>query len=151
MRWPVTLSGLALMTWLLLGCGQASSPSAGPGAPPDGGVIDATKLLKAINESAKSGDPAGVGLNYGVIEMGPHRLKTIIDVPVTTLIQNERATVRFGGKTLVVEFDKGRALLDDIEKAKLPAGTKEVEVRFVDGKLTMTADGQVVLPPEALK
>jgi hypothetical protein len=51
----------------------------------------------------------------------------------------------------VVDFDKGRVLLDDVEQAKLPAGTKEVEIRYVGGKLSVTADGKVVPTPGAAR
>ena len=64
-------------------------------------------------------------------------------------MQGESAVISLGGKKVVVEFDKGRVLLDDIEQAKLPAGTKEVEIQFVGGKLSITADGTAVLAHSA--
>jgi hypothetical protein len=110
-------------------------------------VDEATEIVKSINESIKSSGPALPGVNVGVTQVGTHRVKTTMDVSVSTAFQDERAVVSFGGRTLAVEFDKGRVLLDDTEKAKLPAGTKEVEVDFVGGKLSVTADGTAVLTP----
>jgi|SRR5579864_604980 len=149
MRRPVALSVLALMAPLLAGCGQASNPDAGPGPKTNdqaaGGVNDATKILKEINEAIKSADPAVPGLNHGMTQVGSHRLKTSMDVSASTSFHDERAVVSFGGQTLTVEFDRGRVLLDDAEKAKLPSGTKEVEVHFVGGKLSVKADGTDIL------
>jgi hypothetical protein len=153
MRKQVALSLLALTTPLLFGCGQTSSPPAVP-APvpsPQKGVDDATEILKGINESIKSSGPTPPGSTVSVTQVDSHRVKTIMDAPVSTVVQDERAVIDFGGRKLAVEFDKGRILLDDAEKAKLPAGTKEVEVQFLGGKLSVTADGAAVSIPDATK
>ena len=155
MRKQVALPGLALITASLFGCGQASSPPVVPvPAPvptPQTGVDDAAEILKAINESIKSSGPIPSGTNVGVTQVGSHRIKTIMDVTVSTVVQDERAVLVFGGRKLAIEFDRGRVLLDDQEKAKLPAGTKEVEIQFLGGKLSMTADGAAVSIPDATK
>ena len=51
----------------------------------------------------------------------------------------------------MVEFDKERIFLDDATQVKLPSGTKEVQIRFAGGKLSVTADGADVPRPEATK
>jgi hypothetical protein len=70
-------------------------------------------------------------------------------VPISTAMQDERAVVSFGGRKLAVEFDTGQVVLDDKEKAKLPAGTKEVEIHFIGGKLTVKADGTALSLPDS--
>jgi hypothetical protein len=112
-------------------------------------VDDATQILKSINQATKSSGPVGEGVNRSVAQVGSHRIMTIMDVPVSTVFQDEKAVVSFDGRTLTLDFDKGRVLIDDAEKAKLPTGTKEVEVRFVGGKLTVTADGTAIITPGA--
>ena len=144
MKWPVALCRLTLMTPLLVGCGQAPRPPAQP-VPPGGGpahqVDDSEALLKAVTAASSHGGSAAGGAGNGTMQVGSHTLKTNMDVPATEVMEYERATVLFHGRTLVVEFDKGRVLLDDKEQAKLPAGTKEVAVQFLGGKLSVSADG----------
>jgi hypothetical protein len=155
MRIPVALTGFALLPPLLFGCGQRSSAPAGPG--PSGSesadkeMADAVEILKSINKGIESRGPAAPGMNVNVVQVGTHRLKTTADVSVSTVINDNRAVVGLGGQTLAVEFDKGQILLDDTEKAKLPAGTKEVEIQYVAGKLSVTADGTAVVIPSAAK
>jgi hypothetical protein len=151
MRWPSALSLLVLMTLLPLGCGQASSPPAGPApAAPDpaaSGVNEATEILKGINESIKSEGPREVGVNYGVTQVGTHRVKTVVDAPVSSTISDERAVVTLGARKLTIDFAAGQVILDDSRKANMPAGTKEVEIRFVGGELSLKADGTAVTIP----
>jgi hypothetical protein len=154
MRTYVALFVLVLMTALPAGCGQATAPPPAGGPPAsapaaDRGVDEATEILKGINESMKSSGPAGEGVNRSVAQVGSHRVMTIMDVSVSTEFQDERAVLSFGGRTLTLAFDKGQVLLDGAEKAKLPTGTKEVEVQFVGGKLSVTADGTAVVTPSA--
>jgi hypothetical protein len=157
MRMQVALSVLALITAPLLGCGQTSSPPAVPAPAPapvsstQKGVDDAAEILKSINKSIESSGPVPSGTNVGVTNVGSRILKTIMDVTVSTVVQDDRAVVGFGGRKLVVEFDRERVLLDDVEKAKLPAGTKVVEIQFLGGKLSMTADGAAVSIPDTIK
>jgi hypothetical protein len=134
---------LALMTSLLFGCGQASNPPVGPG-PAAKGAEDASEILKGINESIKASGSASAS-GQSLTQVGSHRIKTIADVPISTAMQDERGVVSFSGRKLAVEFDTGQVVLDDNEKAKLPAGTKEVEIHFVGGKLTVKADGTALL------
>ena len=148
MRRPIASPLLAMTTLLLFGCGQASNPPVNPG-PAAKGVDDASEILKAVNESIKANGPLASGVTQGVTQVGSHRLKTITDVPISTAMQDERAVVSFGGRKLAVEFDTGQVVLDDTGKAKLPAGTKEVEIHFVGGKLTVKADGAALSIPGA--
>ena len=157
MRWPVALSVLGLMTLLLFGCGRSPSPPASPG-PTGGGPAkpadDPVALIKAVQAAASSGGVGGAsagGTTNGVMQVGSHKLKITIDVPVSYSMQDESAVVNFDGRKMVVEFDKGRVLLDDAEQAKLPDGAKDVEVQFLGGKLAITADGAAVLTPSAPK
>jgi hypothetical protein len=66
---------------------------------------------------------------------------------MTTIVRDQGAVVEFGGRKLTVNFADGEISLDGGEKAKLPAGAKEVEVRFVGGKLLVKADGADVPIP----
>jgi hypothetical protein len=156
MHWPTTLFALGFTISLLAGCGQAPPPAAVPGQPAstaaaDKGVDDATEILKGINAAMKSSGPVGEGVNRSATQVGSHGVLTTMDVPVSTVFQDERAVLSFGGQTLTLEFDKGRVLLDGAEKAKLPTGTKQVEVQFVGGKLSVMADGNAVITPGASK
>jgi hypothetical protein len=157
MHRPAVLRGLVLMILLPFGCGQASSPAVAPALNPPAsdpvarGVDDATEILKAINKNLKSGGPATEGVNQSVTQVGSHRLKSVMDVSVSSSIQDDKAVVSFGGRTLDIEFDKGYALLDHTEKSKLPVGTKEIEIRFVGGKLSVMADGAELFRPGAPK
>jgi hypothetical protein len=154
MRWLTTLFAPGLTAPLLAGCGQALAPPASPSPPAgataaDRDVDDATEILKGINAALKSGGPAAEGVNRSVSQVGSHRVMTAMDVRISTVLQDEKAVLGFGGRTLALEFDQGRILLDGAETAKLPAGTKAVEVQFVGGKLSVTADGNAVITPGA--
>jgi hypothetical protein len=147
----LAFSVLVLMAPLLPGCGGSSSPPASPSpatnAPASAGVDDAVKILKGVNESLESGGPVPAGATRGVTQVGSHRLKTTIDVPMMTEFHDERAVVSFGGRRVTVAFDKGEVHVDDMLHAKLPAGTKEVEVEFLGGKLSIKADGKAMVLP----
>jgi hypothetical protein len=149
MRWPFAWSLFALMIPLPLGCGQASRPPAGPD-PAAAGVNEATEILKGINDSIKSEGPREEGVNYGWTQVGTHRIKTVMDVPVSSTISDERAVVTFKERKLTIDFAAGQVLLDETKKAKLPTGTKELEIRFVGGKLSLKADGTIVSMPGEL-
>src|SRR4051812_39482740 len=107
MRRPVVLPVLALMTAPLFGCGRPSSPPADQGSsasdPAATKVDDAVEILKAI-EAARSVGPAAGGVNTNVAQVGSHRLKSTMDVSVSTAMQDERAVLGFGGRKLAVEF-----------------------------------------------
>jgi hypothetical protein len=153
MRQQVALPGLVLITASLFGCGQTPSPPAVPASvpSPQKGVDDAAEILKGVNKTIDSHGPIPPGATLNVTQVGSHRLTAIMDVNVSTVVQDERAVVSFGERKLTVEFDQGRVLLDDTEKAKLPAATKEVEIRFLGGKLSMTADGVAVSIPDTIQ
>jgi hypothetical protein len=89
-----------------------------------------------------SESPSAWANHWGESSSGPHKVKASSDVgPLLSSIQGDRAVVTLGGRKLTVEFDKGRILLDDTPQATLPAETKVVEIRYVGGKLSVTADG----------
>jgi hypothetical protein len=155
------LLALALMTGLLPGCNPGSNPPTGAGPPAGGGI----RQGKAENGSAaggvkqtdlewvdrtaapgSGGGPMPPGVNRIINGSGSHTFKATMDVSVSSDMEGERAVIDFGGRRLVIDFDKRQVLLDGLERAKLPAGTKEVEVQFVGGKFSMTADGAAVMP-----
>ena len=108
------------------------------------------KAAQAAVASGRAGASTGTGgINHGSIQVGSHTLKTVMDVPVSYVMHGDSAFVDFNKQKLVVDFGKGRVLLDDTEQAKLPDGTKDVEVQFVGGKLSITADGTAVSMPAA--
>jgi hypothetical protein len=177
MRANGTWTAILLIAALPAGCAQESTPPASPApgpvptpavapvpapapapAPvasqpksPDTGVDDATRILKDLNASIKASGPAPPGVNQSWTQVGSHRIKTSMDVFASTELKDERAVISFGGRTLVVEFDRAQVVLDDTRKASLPAAVKEVAVQFVGGTLTVTADGTPVLtvgPPQ---
>ena len=57
--------------------------------------------------------------------------------------QEDRFTVTLTGHEIVI--DKERLLVDKKEAAKVPAGAKKFEVNFMDGTLTIGADGAEIL------
>jgi len=139
---------LALTPSLLFGCGQASNPPVGQG-PAAKGVDDTSEVIKVIKNAQDQAAASGGGVSQNVAQVGSHRVKSIADVPISTAMGVERAVVSFGGRKLAVEFDTGQVILDDNEKVTLPAGTKEVEIHFVGGKLTVKADGTALSIPGA--
>lgn len=124
----------ALILFLLPGCSRGPSPQ----SPSPLVWVNASENLAPTNHSAEN-------------QSGAYKVKTNTDVPLNSWIQGERATVNFAGRKIVVEFDKERILLDDATQVKLPSGTKEVQIRFAGGKLSVTADGADVPRPEATK
>jgi hypothetical protein len=142
---------LVLMALLPYGCGQGPGRSAAPSAPASEpaatGVNEAAEMLKGINESIKSEAPLGPGVNMGVTQVGSHRLKTVMDVPSSATIQDESGTISFGQRKVAIDFAKGHVVVDGTRTAGLPVGTKEVEVRFVGGELSLKADGKAVTFP----
>jgi hypothetical protein len=59
------------------------------------------------------------------------------------------ATINSGAGKIVVEQESVK--LDDVELAKLPADAKLVEVDYIAGKLTISADGKPVATKEIKK
>jgi hypothetical protein len=146
-RRPIALFVLHLMTLSPFGCGRAPDPPATPGsgaAPVGIQVQDPVALIKATQEAAKSGGAASGTTNGGTVRVGSHGVSAKMDVPVSNTMGSERAVVSFQGRSLVVDFGKSQVLLDDVERGKLPEGTKDVAVEFLAGKLTVTADGKPV-------
>jgi hypothetical protein len=138
MRSPVALGVPAVILALLFGCSQGSSPTSKSLRPVAWVSASENESLERMNHHADS-------------RAGPHTLKVHTDVPHYTWIQGPRAGSSFDGHELVVEFNTERVLLDNTPAAKLPTGTKEVEIRFAGGKLSITADGADVARAEAIK
>jgi stress response protein YsnF len=66
----------------------------------------------------------------------------VIDGPLILLPGKDWTTVSFNSHTVRVEKD--RALLDEVEVAKIPADATEVAVTVKDGGLTISANGTTV-------
>jgi hypothetical protein len=150
---PVVLPLLVLMTVLPMGCRETPSPPQAnpvPTADPAALIKAATAAVKAAGDSTARSSSAG-GATQSMIHVNSNTLKLNSDVPMDSSMQGAIAVVNLGKRKLVVEFDKGRVLLDDTEPAKLPTGTKEVQINFLAGKLTVTADGTAVLTAEVAR
>lgn len=61
-------------------------------------------------------------------------------------INNDRAEIVLDNQKLVIEFASDQITLDGKEYAQLPSGTKEIDIQFNSGKLTILADGSEVTP-----
>ena len=68
-------------------------------------------------------------------------------MPASTDFTDETATIRFGGRKALIDFEKEQVSLDERHELKLPAGTKSVEIQFLSGKLSIAADGADVVIP----
>lgn len=138
--WCRVAPPVLVLTALLFGCGQGSNLPAGSGE-----VDDAIKELNEVKTSIKASTPVPAGASLSVAQVGSHRVKTISDVPASTVWRGESAEITVGEQKLTADFAGGKILADGAEKAKLPAGTKELEVRSIGGKLSVSADGTALL------
>jgi len=79
------------------------------------------------------------------------KIRIISDVPVSTNFVSTTgiALLSFDGRKLSIEFKNDRIIFDEKDEAKMPKGTKVVEVRYEGGKLSITADGTAVEIPKA--
>jgi hypothetical protein len=136
MRSLVALGIAAVALPVLFGC------SRGPG--PRSQTLPPIAWVKASENQAATN-------HYAESHSGPYGIKAHADVPMSSAIQNDQAVVEFSGHRLVVEFGKGQIVLDNTPPVNLPAGTKDIEVWFAGGKLSVTANGTDVPRPEASK
>ena len=84
------------------------------------------------------------GVNFGVTQVGAYQLKTEMDVSISTVLQDQTASLSFGGTTLQIDFSQGTIRLEGKKVATFPVGSKVVFVSFVTGKLLIKADSDVV-------
>jgi hypothetical protein len=84
--------------------------------------------------------------NRSTVEVGKHRVTISMDASFGTATQDEGVTITFVSRKLEINFATLRIALNGAEIAKLPANTKEVEVQYTSGKLTVSADGSVLGP-----
>jgi hypothetical protein len=147
------LSVVTLVAPLAFGCGpSAKSPSSG-GITVSGGTTTApptSDVAPFVLDIPPPSGPAG-GINYSSTQVGSYKFTSRMDVPVSTSMQDETVLVRFGERKLAIDFDKRRASLDDAEPITLPADTKDVEVEFLGGKLSVKVNGISVTMPGSPK
>jgi hypothetical protein len=152
MRWVHALPVLALLTALDSGCTRAPSPAGAPAAPSGGGQAAAAPTAAELEAALKAaGAPLAPGESRSVTQVGSHTLVSTSDVPAFTTVQDEAATVSVGGRTVTIDFARERVQLDKQADLKLPAGAKNVEVRFTGGALSVTADGAALITAGAAK
>ena len=65
------------------------------------------------------------------------------DGPAALISQEEKIILKVTGHTLVIERE--RLLVDEKERAKIPADAKKFDVSVAGGTLTVTADGAEIL------
>lgn len=144
-------TAIITLAFICLGCSSATAPPDSTKAPasPDkskegASVEDAAAILKSINEAMPKDGQLPPGMNFGVTQIGPYQLKTEMDVSISTVLQDQIASLIFGENTLQINFSKGTIRLDGKEVATFPKGSKVVFVSFVTGKLLIKADADVV-------
>ncbi len=140
----IMLSFVVLVA-LSFGCGQTQSPPAGPGQATQSGpsAEDVAAIVKATQDAASKGGGAASG-TFGdtTVQVGDHKLSVHADAPATVVGSTNHAVADIQGRHLDVDFEHGRVMLNEAEYAKLPAGTKDVEIEVRGGKLTVKAGGK---------
>lgn len=102
---------------------------------------------QSVSVSSRQAGSRGSTVNRSSIDVGKYRITTVVDVPMSQSMQDQRAVLTVGEHTLIVDFDKQRLTWDNQKPVNLPAGTREIEVEFIGGKLDLKADGAPVTPP----
>jgi hypothetical protein len=104
---------------------------------------------KASPDAASQGGAPRPGLlaNPVTVRDGDHKLTFRADALARVIVSNNHGVVDIPGRYLDVDFENGRVVRNDAEYAKRPAGTKDVAIAFLNGKLSVKADGKEV--PEA--
>jgi hypothetical protein len=145
----IVLSFVVLVA-LSFGCGQTQSPPAGPSQPPTQSgpsAEDVAALVKATQDAASKGGGAASG-TFGTatatVQVGDHKLSVHADAPVNVVGSSNHLVADIQGRHLDVDFENGRVMLNEAEYAKLPAGTKDVEIELRSGNLTVKAEGKEV-------
>ena len=144
----IVLSFVVLVA-LSFGCGQTQSPPAGPSQPPTQSgpsAEDVAAIVKATQDAASKGGGAASGTfgSSATVQVGDHKLSVHADAPTSVVGSNNHLVADIQGRHLDVDFENGRVMLNEAEYAKLPAGTKDVEIEFRSGNLTVKADGKEV-------
>ena len=81
-------------------------------------------------------------LTTAAITVAGRKVSAAVEGPLIVLPGNDGTTISFNSHTVRVEKD--RALLDNVEVAKIPANATEVEVTVKEGGLSISANGTIV-------
>ena len=92
-------------------------------------------------KDATRGADGKKGQSASQVTVNGRQVKATADVAVRINFQGDVAMVKLDERTVAVDFGKNSIVVDEKEHAKLPAASKVVEVRFLEGKLTFSADG----------
>ena len=143
----IVLSFVVLFA-LSFGCGQTQSPPAGPSQPPTQSgppAEDVAAIVKATQDAASKGGGAASGaIGNTTVQVGDHKLRVQADAPANVVGSKNHIVADIQGRHLDVDFENGRVMLNEAEYAKLPAGTKDVEIEFRSGNLTVKVEGKEV-------
>ena len=101
-------------------------------------VLACCALFAAAGCKAKT-----VGHSTLTASSGGRDIRVSADGPAWVGPGEDRFTVKVPGHEIVIE--KERLLLDQQERAKVPAGAKKFEVTAEAGTLSVTADGAEIL------
>jgi hypothetical protein len=149
----IVLSFVVLVA-LSFGCGQTQGPPAGPSQPPaqsGPSAEEVAAIVKATQDAASKGGAAASGA-FGAsatVQVGNHKLSIHADVPANVVGSSNHLVADIQGRHLDVDFENSRVMLNEAEYAKLPAGTKDVEIEFLSGNLTVKAEGKEL--PKSVK
>jgi hypothetical protein len=86
-------------------------------------------------------------LNRGTTTANGHTLSTVSDVSTSDSLVDDTHTVQLGDHQLVVDFAKHHILFDGGELVALPSDTKRLDVEYLEGKLVLKADGNLLTLP----
>jgi len=98
-------------------------------------------LAVCVTMIAGCGSQPAVRSNLGTT-IGQREVKASLEGPGLISSEGEEARISFNGGN--VRVGKAEVLLNGRQIAELPADAKNVLVEYVAGKLTVTADGNVV-------
>ena len=106
-------------------------------------VFLATSIGCQVDVSA----PIKTNSNRATTTANGHTLSVASDVSKSTSLVDDTETVRLGDHQLVVEFTKHQVFFDGKELVALPSETKQLDVEYLEGKLVLKADGNLLILP----
>jgi hypothetical protein len=115
-------------TALLVGCSHRSAPP--------------TNAADSTPASAESHS-----VDRSTIKVGSFTISTVMDVPMSSSVQEAAAILSFGGHRIVANFDKHQLTIDEDTTISLAADVNEINVKFARGTLLVTVDEVLVFPP----
>ena len=119
---------ILVSTAVFAGCTQRPSPPS-----------DNTDSTPAVLESHE--------VNRSSIQVGNFKISTVLDVPMSTSVQDAAAVLTFGSHKISADFDKHQLTIDDNETISLQPDVSEIWVKFVRGTLLVSVDEVPVFPP----